>query len=355
MNMGAEKLLYNLATDRYNGISAGFAKLFLFLLSLIYGLVVRLLIFLRSHRPEYAACKVISVGNITLGGTGKTPLVRYIAAYLYGQGRKVAILSRGYAGRHSGSGYIADEPGMLRADLPEIPVVVNPDRLKAAKAAAAEFKTDTVILDDGFQQWHIKKDIEIVTIDATDPFGNSYLLPRGILREPLSSLKRAHLFVLTKTNLNPDTQDLKDFLLELNPSALVVGAAHEPVGFYKLDEPQNLLPPGYFKDKKVGLFCGIADPDSFGDLISGLGAEIVYSRNFRDHHQYKSGELRVLIAEAGRKGLDGIITTEKDAVKLTGIKPGKTLPGLFVLCIKIRINKKDELKFHDRLLGIYNA
>jgi len=353
MTMTIDRLLYNFATDKYNGLSAGLAKSFLFLLSLIYGLTVRLLIFLKSRRIRYAACKVISVGNITLGGTGKTPLVRYIAGYLNDHGRKVAILSRGYGIGHADPGHAADEPGMLQANLPGIPVIVDPDRMRAARKAIAEFKSDTVILDDGFQQWHIKKDIEIVTIDATNPFGNSHLLPRGILREPLSSLRRADLFVLTKTNLNPDTQDIKDFLLDLNPHAWIIEAFHEPVGFYRFNEPENILPLDYFKGKKVGLFCGIADPDSFEALISSLGAKIGYSRNFRDHHQYKPEDIETLMTEAKERGLQEIITTEKDAVKLAGVKPDNTASGLFVL--RIRINTKDESRFYERLLGIYNV
>lgn len=351
--MGIENLLYNLATDRYNGVLAGLVKMFLSILSVVYGLAVRMLAFLKSRRLKYAGCKVISVGNITLGGTGKTPLAGYIADYLRGRGKNVAILSRGYAGRREGYGYAADEPGMLKASLAGIHIVVNADRLKAAGKAIAEFKADTVILDDGFQQWHIKKDLEIVTVDTTNPFGNRHLLPRGILREPLSSLRRADLFVLTKTNLNADTQDLKNFLSNLNPRCRIIEASHEPAGFYRFGEPQKPLPLGYFKGKKVGLFCGIADPHSFARLVSGLGAEVVCSRNFRDHHQYKPGELEMLMAQVKEKGLEGIITTEKDAVKLAGIKQDNMLSGLFVL--RIKINTKDEAGFHERLLDIYSV
>ena len=164
--------LYNLATDRSKGFPAGILKIILFILSLIYGLAVTAVMFFCWFRQYRATCKVISVGNITLGGTGKTPLVEFLARRLRDKGRRVAIVTRGY--KRCGQGP-ADEPAMLQQKLGDIPVIIDANRRRAIKLAINK-ACDTVILDDGFQQWKIKKDLEIVAIDSTNPFGN--LIPQ---------------------------------------------------------------------------------------------------------------------------------------------------------------------------------
>jgi len=243
-----ERYLYSLATDRSRGFIAAIIKFFLFLASAIYGLVIRALIFLYRLSPCRLGCKVISVGNITLGGTGKTSLVKVIAGYLQQRGHKVAILTRGYK-RKKITNYelritnyenMGDEPYMLQMSLADIPVIVDSNRVRSANRAISEYGTDTVIFDDGLQQWRIKKDLEIVTIDATNPFGNLHMIPRGILREPLSCLKRADVFVLTKTNLNADLESIKDILNKLNPSGLIIESIHQPQGFYNIHDLEEL-------------------------------------------------------------------------------------------------------------------
>ena len=286
--------LYLLATDKKKGLIAGILKILLFIFSLIYGLSVRILSFIYRIKPYHPGCKVISVWNITLGGTGKTPLVELLARFLRDEGHRVAILSRGYKRNvtHHTSHVkryetMGDEPYMLSRNLGNIPVIVNSDRVKSVLKAIQDYETDTVILDDGLQQWRIKKDLEIVTIDATNPLGNSYLLPRGVLREPLSSLRRAQIFVLTKVNLEPDNQKIKGILNKINPDALIIEAIYKPAGFYKIGEPGgNLLSPEEFRGKQVTLVCGIADPQSFENLIANLGIDIGLSFKFPDHHPY---------------------------------------------------------------------
>ncbi|MFH1339262.1 MAG: tetraacyldisaccharide 4'-kinase, partial [Candidatus Omnitrophota bacterium] len=263
--------LYLLATDKKKGSVAGIFKCLLFILSLIYGMSVRILSFIYGIKPYRLNCKVISIGNITLGGTGKTSLVELLALKLKERGCNTAVLSRGYKRKSihyplSAVRYetMGDEPFMLSKNLCDIPVIVDKDRIRAAKKAIRDYGTDAVILDDGFQQWRISKDLEIVTIDATNPFGNLRLLPRGILREPLSSLKRADIFVLAKVNLRPANQGIEEILKKVNPGALIVEAIHSPLGFYRIgDSRDNLLGPGEFKGKKASLVCGIADPRSF--------------------------------------------------------------------------------------------
>ncbi len=360
--------LYNLATDKVRGLIPAAIKLFLFILSIIYGLAVRILIFFELISPRRLNCKVISIGNITLGGTGKTSLVEYIARYLKNQGHKVAILTRGYkrritqyairlpAGRQGNTQYetMGDEPYMLAKNLGDTPVLVGEDRIRAAHQAIDNEQADTVVLDDGFQQWRIKKDLEIVTIDATNPFGNCHLIPRGILRQPLSSLGRADVFVLTKTNLVPNIKDTRDFLAHINPKALIFESIHQPLGFYKIDEPNELLSLEIFKGKSAALFSGIGDPDSFEKIIKNLGIKIGLSLRFRDHYNYNQEDLDEIIKISKDKNIDLIITTQKDAVRISNLQLITYNLQLLVLRIGIKIIK-DEDKLHNRLLKLYSG
>lgn len=345
--------LYNLATDRYKGTPAGIVKSFLYLLSLIYGLTVRILIFIYRLKPYRLNCKVISVGNITLGGTGKTSLVEFIAGYLKQQGHRVAILTRGYKRKITDYEMIGDEPYMLKAHLKDVPVIVDAGRIRAAKKAMRDYAADTVILDDGFQQWRIMKDLEIVTIDASCPFGNKKLIPRGILREPLSSLKRPDVFVLTKTNLGAGLLgEIKDFLAKINPQAPVIEAIHSPLGFYKMATNETLV-QGALQGKTVALFSGIGSPDSFENLIKSLGIQIGLSFRFPDHHNYTARDLDNIIQSSKDKNIDTIITTEKDAARLSQLPAVSFQLPVLVLRIEIKITK-DEERFYPRLLGIYS-
>jgi len=354
--------LYNLATDRHKGLVARIVKSFLCCLSLVYGLGVRVLIFIYHLKPYHLSCKVISVGNITLGGTGKTSLVSLIAQYLKQKGHKVAILSRGYKRKITNhqspiTNYqnMGDEPYMLKMNLKDVPVVVDTDRIRAAKLAIRDYGTDTVILDDGLQQWRIKKDLEIVTIDATCPFGNQKLIPRGILREPLSSLKRADVFILTKTNLNPDNQDIKDFLSSINPRSLIVESTHSPLGFYRLGERDEFLRLEALTGETATLISGIADPDSFESLIASLGIIIGLAFRFPDHHNYTKEELDKIVKNSKDKSIGTIITTEKDAVRLLPylLPTAYYLLNFLVLRIELKITK-DEQEFYNRLLRLYS-
>jgi len=345
--------LYDLATDRHEGKLAGLAKFFLYLASFIYGLVVRLLVFIYHLRPHRLNCKVISVGNITLGGTGKTSLVAFIAGYLRQQGHKVAILSRGYKKKVTSYDNIGDEPSMLRMNLKDVPVIADANRVRGAQKAVRDHGVDTVILDDGFQQWRIRKDLEIVTIDANCPFGNRNLLPRGILREPLSSLKRADFFILTKTNLRPPSNQLKDFLGQINPKAPIIESIHRPLGFCRLDKPNHLLDTAILQDKTVTLFSGIGDPDSFENLIKGLGIKIGVSLKFSDHHNYTPEDLDSIIKNSKDKNIDTIITTEKDAARLYELRVTSYELRVLFLRIELKITR-DEEKFHSGLLGLYS-
>jgi len=364
---------YNLMNDRCRGFFVGVIKLFLFALSLIYYLIVSILIFFNRIFMCKLDVKVISVGNMTLGGTGKTSLVEYIARCLKGQGHKVAILTRGYkkkipnplpvparpaGGRQAGKSQIpncetmGDEPYMLSRNLGDIPVLVDADRIRAAGVAIRDYGVDTVILDDGLQQWKIKKDLEIITIDATNPLGNRHLLPRGILREPLSGLRRADVFVLTKTNLEPATQGIKDFLLKVNPQALLVESTHKPLGFYNIKELHKSFSPEFLRGKTVALFSAIGGPDSFEDLIKNLGAKVGLSFRFRDHHNYTRKDLERIAKDSKARNIDTVVTTQKDAAKVSALEIEDL--GLQILSLQIELGITDEQRFRNRLLKLYS-
>ncbi|MFH0762826.1 MAG: tetraacyldisaccharide 4'-kinase [Candidatus Omnitrophota bacterium] len=339
--------LYKLATDEYKGPKFLLVKILLYFLSLFYGLIVAMLAFLNGLYKRRLGCKVISVGNITLGGTGKTSLVEYIVRYLKEQGRQVAILSRGYGG--------GDEPVMLQQKLKGVAVIVNADRARAASEAVKDYAADTVVLDDGFQQWRLHKDLEVVTIDAVNPFGNRHLLPRGILREPLSSLKRADIFVLAKTNLAKDTLELKRFLNGANPRAPVFESIHKPAGLYDFNKPVELLGIESLKEESVALFCGIADPDSFEKLIKNSGIKAGLSFRFPDHYSYSEEDLKRIAEEAKRSNINTLLTTEKDAARLYAQgRPPQAAAGqrILVLRVELEIKGDDKERFHNRLLAL---
>ncbi|MDP2905118.1 MAG: tetraacyldisaccharide 4'-kinase [Candidatus Omnitrophota bacterium] len=341
---------FSLATEKRRGLVASVVKAFLFIFSLIYGLVAWALIFLKRRNPCRLSCKVISVGNLTLGGTGKTTTVEFVARYLTEQGRKVAVLSRGRTGAQN----LGDEPAMLSKKLEGVPVIADTDRIRGARRAIAEHGADTVILDDGLQQWHIEKDLEIVTIDAGCPFGNGYLLPRGILRQPLSSLSQPGVFVLTKINLYPDTRKIKDTLARFYPSAQVIEALHQPMGFYELSQPQRRLPVDALAGQPVALFSGIGDPGSFEKLTSGLGAKVELSLRFGDHHHYTAADLEKISMAAKDKNINVLITTEKDAARFYDIR--STISDLRILVLQIQLGFKDDGKdrFYNRLRALYS-
>ena len=345
--------MYDLVTGKIKGPQGVFLRGCLFVLSLVYGAAVVVLAGFYRIRPMRFSAKVISVGNITLGGTGKTTLVEYLSAKLSLAGNKVAVLSRGYKrdSRRPGAQGMGDEPAMLQKNLPLVQVIVDKNRIKAARKAIRDYASDVLILDDGLQQWKIFKDLEIVTIDAQNPFGNYRILPAGFLREPLSALKRADIFVLTQVCSGQALSGLTAELKRINSRALIVESSHEPKGFSRLDQTGELSGPGFLQDKPAAIFSGIGNPDGFQKSVCGLGIKVAKYFKFPDHYDYTQADILRIIREAKENNWEAIITTQKDAVKVRelGVK------GAEILVLEIKLNiTKNEAEFNRRLLKLYS-
>ncbi len=358
--MNLREYLYNLATDKTQGVISALIKFLLYPVSLVYGLLVIALSGWWASRKTRLGCKVISVGNITLGGTGKTVMVERIAGYLQKNGHKVAVLSRGY--KRPGSfavklapGYeiMGDEPFMISQKLPDVLVLVDSDRVRSAKSAIAGYGADTVILDDGFQQWRIKKDLEIVMLDGMNPFGNRQLLPRGILRQPLFALKTADVFVLTNTG-KADLSKTLELLSRVNSRAILLEAEHTASSIFRLSRKDELLAADYLAGQSVALFCGLGNPDSFRNLAGKLGLKEGLFFEFPDHYRYEEEDIEKIVNQCRQKGLTALVTTEKDAVRIPLAARKRFGEDIFVLAIELKF-KDEEQRFFDRLLHIYSV
>lgn len=351
----------------------------LFIPSGFYWLILKCREFLYRRgilKKVKAPVPVISIGNITMGGTGKTPMVEFVAKYLSEKGKKVAILSRGYAsrvmsqesgvkGKDSGlkthdSRLTNDEYLVLSENLPDIPNLLGKNRVKSARTAIGEYGAECLILDDGFQHWGLERNLDIVVIDALNPFDLERLIPQGALREPLQNLRRAHIFVLSHCDqcLQSSLDLIKRRLKQVNDNAPIVETVHYPVQLCSLNQPasggETLLSTEWLNGKRIYAFCALGNPESFRLTLNGLGARVSKFTCFPDHHFYKQGELDVIIREAESLGAEAIITTQKDGVKIKSLNP--PLPPfskggmvgiipLLVLKIEVRVvSGKDALE-----------
>ncbi len=321
----------------------------LFVASRFYRMAVQMRLWLytkRFYRPHAIGCLVVSIGNVSCGGTGKTPVVEVFAKTLTQKGRKVAILSRGYRSKQRsflekmqqkfeaqtlrvppkvvsigdkvllGSDYAGDEPFMLASNLKGVAVLVDKDRVNSGLYAIEELCCDTLIMDDGFQYLKLKPHINIALVDSTDPFGNHHVLPRGILREPIKNLRRADYIFLTKSNGGPHLRHLKSFLRRHNRRAEIIECCHSPKYLQELNHPTHREDLARLKGAKVAALSAIANPKSFEDFLEELGAAIVHKERFADHHRYTDEEISAFARNAAKAGAEFIVTTEKDAVRL---------------------------------------
>jgi tetraacyldisaccharide 4'-kinase len=297
------------------GPAAWLARAGLWWARLPYGAAVRLrnrLFDLGLRKPTRVPVPVVSVGNLTLGGTGKTPCVEFVAGFYRDVGLRVAVLSRGYG---SGSGR-NDEAMVLEENLPDVPHLQGPDRAALAATAVEELESEVLVLDDGFQHRRLARDLDIVLIDATRPLEREYLFPRGTLREPVSSLKRAGLAVLTRADqVEPESLERqRRWLRGRFPALPVTTAVHGPV---ELIGGDSTAPVGALKGRPVGAFCGIGNPEAFRRTLADLGADVAAFRTFPDHHPYTRADVDDLRGWAVKLPAGAAVaTTQKDFVKL---------------------------------------
>jgi len=336
----------NVIYGREKGNKARLWGAVLFGLSLVFRGLVFIRFQLYRHRilrAQHLGCLVVVVGNLTVGGTGKTPVVEKLARTLHGKGRKVAILSRGYKSRREpfyrkwvrwllhqppapprvvsdgqtiffDSEIAGDEPYMLARNLPGVVVVTDKDRVKAGLFAIRNFGVDTLILDDGFQYYQLQDHLQLLLIDKTNPFGNGNLLPRGILREPVSQMKRASYVFLTKSEDGPDDK-LIQTLSRYRSEGEWIECAHRPK-YLKAVSGEGELPLEALRGKRIGALSGIATPESFEDFLLELGVEELVRFRFLDHHRFTIRELERISEQVEEAGLDMMLTTEKDAVRV---------------------------------------
>ena len=321
--MAIKKYIYSLMTDRRQDHISQVWKFVLWLLSLVYGVIVVVTrrLYAVGILPSYKAPKtVISVGNLTVGGSGKTPLVIAIAQSLMERGLRPAILIRGYMPK-GGKANFSDEARMLQEDLQGVPILVGANRRKSIEESLKHHAIDVFICDDGFQHWPLKRDLDIVAVDAGNIFGNGCLVPRGILREPVNAMKHAQIIVLTKTDHHtPEEIDqLHGRLGSINPEAMIVRSLHKGIDcvdvWHKYRHHLN-----HFKGVSVAAFCGIADPESFRRSLHAAGFHVANVFVFMDHHMYTKEDMAMMQRWMRDNHIQIIMMTHKDAVKIQDFK-----------------------------------
>lgn len=361
-----ETFVLEVIFEERRGAPAVFVRGLLFGGSKIFQVAVKARRFLynvRILRDSTLGVQVIAIGNLTVGGTGKTPVVEKFARELRDQGRNVAILSRGYRSKprpfHEwllnkilfredttpprivsdgkslllDSEMAGDEPYMLASNLKDVVVLVDKDRVKSGRFAIEKYGCDTLLLDDGFQYWHLRgRRHDVVLVDRQQPFGNEHLLPRGTLREPPSHLARADTIFITKSDGN--TGDLRRRITELNSNAAIIECVHHPLYLEDVftGKRETL---DFLKRRKVASLSGIAQPESFEQSLVKLGAALVYSKRFADHHRFTQQEVLNAINRGKKRQAEVIITTQKDAVRFPKIDR-RDLP-IFFMRVEIKI------------------
>ena len=346
----------------------------LFLFSRVYRRLVLFRLWLYNNRVirnRAIGCLVISIGNLTCGGTGKTPVVEIFAKTLSKKGRKVAVLSRGYRSRDHRSFFAklkekfsskkkevpprvvsdgqnllldsktaGDEPYMLASNLKNVAVLVDKDRVKSGLYAIEKFQTDTLILDDGFQYLKLMSHINILLVDSTMPFDNHHVLPRGLMREPVHNIRRADYIFLTKSDGSNRLRHLKSFLRQHNHRAEIIECCHRPQYLEDVFDRGVQFPLSHLQGRKVASLSAIANPASFNGFLTQNGANLVLKRHYADHHRYRQQEMIDFVNDAKAAGAEIIMTTEKDAVRMPRLDR-RDLPILF-LRIEIDILRGQE-------------
>lgn len=278
-----------------------------------------------------ASVPIVSVGNLTLGGTGKTPMVAWLARWCQGRGVRLAVVSRGYGAK---AGLPNDEAMELEQNLPGVPHLQNPDRVAAARKAVEQMRCELILLDDAFQHRRVGRDLDLVLLDACEPFGFDAVFPRGTLREPLGALGRADVVVLSRADMIEPArrQQVWARVRKIAPEAIHAEAAHVPVGLRSASGGSQ--PLDTLRGKPVAAFCAIGNPAGFRHTLEHSGVQPVEWRIFPDHHRYTPNDLQSLAAWAERIGATALVCTHKDLVKI-GVDRLGSLP-LWAVCVEFR-------------------
>lgn len=355
-----------LGEDR--GALSWIIRILLLPFSLLYraGLSVYLGLYRLELKHKYKLpIPVISVGNITFGGTGKTPAVQTICRMLQARGLRVVVLSRGHGGSarkslivSDGESIVADstragdEPVLLAKSLPGVPVVVGKDRRKSGSLARSRFAPDVIVLDDGLQYWQLYRDLDIIVLNARKPFGSGFVMPMGDLREPVSGLRRAGIVLLSNSQDMSDEEiaKLSKRILRIAPKAKIFRGAHVPVSFKEIGSGK-VYDPEWIELYKVLGFCGIGRPASFFKMLDMLKASIVGNLLFPDHHPFSDDDIATIEDERIRSGADFVVTTEKDIARLG--ENAARISNLLALSIKFEI--KDSESFAEFIYSKINT
>lgn len=332
----------------------------------LYELGVRLRV--AAYETEYlkrkrVAATVISIGNITVGGVGKTPIVEFVARYLKSEGHQVAILTRGYgrssrglrvlndsrdaeSGKQVSHREFGDEPLMLARALPDIPVIINRDRYESGRWASQELRSDVLILDDGYQHLGLARDLNILLIDATDPFGGFETAPFGRLREPLYAIKRADAIIITRADRPFDQAQTASIIKHFCGGQVPVMYVYSSIAGLRHLATGETYDAKEFGGWNVALMCGIGNPHAFADDVLQAGMNIVGETFFRDHHRFSQRELDQAVRAARESVADAVVTTEKDAVRLEGL--GQC--DFPIYAAQLKIESEDEVRLKSLLL-----
>ena len=360
-----EQFGIDVVLERRHGIRASILRAILYALSFIYDRLVQLRLYLyrkRILRERALGCLVISVGNLTVGGTGKTPIVEKFARALQVGGRRVAILSRGYKSVprkrnwpdrlrrkdadpprvvSDGKSLLldsltaGDEPYMLAHNLKDVIVLVDKNRVKSGRFAIDRWGVDTLLLDDGLQYLHLKHRLDMVLVDRQAPFGNEFLLPRGTLREAPRNLRRASYIFITKNTGEPNDA-LIQRIRRYNRTAEIIECAHKPLYLQNVFSDEQ-LPLERLRDAFIGSICAIAAPESFEGALKKLGAHVDLAKRYIDHHYYTEAEVTNFIHRCIRRDLAMIVTTEKDAVRMPRLTEAQVEVSIYFLRVEIEI------------------
>jgi len=330
----------NIVSSKDKSIVANCVRLMLSVLSSLYGCVIsirNILFDVGIFKSVKLSIPVICVGNLTVGGTGKTPMVIYVVRMLLEMDKRVVILSRGYKSNADGSN---DENILLKSALPGVEIVVDGDRVRGGRFAIEQYNPDILVMDDGFQHRRLRRELDITLVDARSPFGYGYVIPRGYLRERKEGLRRSDVAIITRADQvnGARLKSISSSIASLTNNGIQCTATHAPVALYDMDN--NAIALSDLKSKPVYAFCAIAKGEAFVETLSALQCKIIGHKFFRDHHHYTEQEIESVV-NAGKGGGEKVdnwyVTTEKDWVKIALYSPS-VLKNVYRLQIEAKLN-----------------